>query len=50
MHSSAAEQEAPSGFLPHELPWQEFGVWHCASIVQALKHLVPLQTYGLQGC
>jgi hypothetical protein len=44
MHSSANEQAAPSGFLPHELPTQEFGAWHCTSIVQAPKHLVPLQT------
>jgi hypothetical protein len=50
MHSSAAEQVAPSGFLPHELPWQEFGDWHWAFIVQAAKHFLPLHTYGLQGC
>jgi hypothetical protein len=50
MHSAAEEQEAPSGLVPQELPWHEFGGWHWELTVQAAKHLVPLQRYGLHGC
>jgi hypothetical protein len=49
-HSLAAEQVAPSGLGPHELIWQTLGPRHCASVEQTLKHLLPLQTYGRQGC
>jgi hypothetical protein len=43
-HSLAAEQVAPSGFGPHEAIWQTLGVRHWASVLQTLKHFVPLQT------
>ena len=49
-HSLAAEQLAPSGFGPQEFIWQTFGVRHCASVEQTVKHFEPLQTYGRQGC
>jgi hypothetical protein len=42
-------QLAPLLDWPHELLAQRFGVRHCESVEQALKHLLPLQTYGLQG-
>jgi hypothetical protein len=47
-HSLPFEHEAPGLFLPHALTMHEFGARHCAFAVHALKHLVPLQTYGLQ--
>jgi hypothetical protein len=49
MHSTPAVHEAPLGFLPHDTLMHELGARHCALVVQALKHLVPLQTYGLHG-
>jgi len=49
-HSAPAEHDAPTFFLPHELPLQTFGERQLPFvIVQALKHAEPLQTYGLQG-
>jgi hypothetical protein len=45
----AAVHVAPLLDLPHELLAQRLGVRHCVSVVQALKHLLPLQTKGLQG-
>lgn len=48
-HSAPDEQAAPLLTLPQEFDWQRLGVRHCASVEQALKHLLPLQTYGLQG-
>jgi hypothetical protein len=49
-HSLAAAQVAPSGLGPQEFAWQTLGLRHWASVVQMLKHLLPLQTYGRQGC
>jgi len=43
-HSAADEQVAPLLALPHRFDWQWLGVRHCPSVVQALKHLLPLQT------
>jgi hypothetical protein len=43
-HSPAAEQEAPSGFLPHWLALHTFGDWQSMSIEHAMKHADPLQT------
>jgi hypothetical protein len=47
-HWVALEQLAPFPDLPQLLLAQRFGDWHCVSTVQALKHLLPLQVYGLQ--
>ena len=35
--------------MPQLLLAQRFGVRHCVSMVQALKHLLPLQVYGLHA-
>jgi hypothetical protein len=40
----AAVQVAPVLDWPHELLAHRFGVRHCESVEQALKHLLPLQT------
>jgi hypothetical protein len=48
VHSSPLEQNAPFGFLPHELPTQTFPEEQFASAVQAPKHWLPLQVYGTQ--
>jgi hypothetical protein len=48
-HSAAPEHAAPMSFKPQEFDLQTFGLRHWASVVQATKHLVALQTYGLQG-
>jgi len=48
-HSLACEHEAPLFFGPHELTLQTFGMRQFVSVVQAPKHDVPLQTYGLHG-
>jgi hypothetical protein len=43
-HSNPTEQEAPGGFVPHELfTLQTFGVMQSSFVVQALKQAVPLQ-------
>ena len=45
-HSAGAAQEAPLVLGPHEFMLLQLlvGVLHCALVVQALKHAVPLQT------
>jgi len=43
MHSPPAEQKAPFGFRPHELPVQTLPGEQFASAAQAPKHLLPLQ-------
>src|SRR3569623_712931 len=52
-HSVSPEQSAPRGLGPHELmlPFmpQLLGGMHCSLVVQAPKHLVALQWYGLHG-
>jgi hypothetical protein len=40
------EQNAPLGFLPHELPLQTFPAEQLASTVQLPKHCAPLQANG----
>jgi hypothetical protein len=45
-HSVPAEQGAPGSFLPHELPLQTLGETQFAEVVQASKHLEPLQAKG----
>jgi len=47
-HSAPSEQNAPFGFLPHELPTQTLPVEQFASAVQLPKHLLPLQANGTQ--
>jgi hypothetical protein len=42
-HSVPAEQKAPFGFRPQELPVQTLPEEQFASIAQLPKHLVPLQ-------
>jgi hypothetical protein len=49
LHWLLAEQVAPLLDGPHELLEHRLGVRHWLSAVQALKHLPPLQTYGLHG-
>jgi hypothetical protein len=49
VHSAFAEQDAPGPFVPHEFVMQVLGVRQSVLTVQALKHDVPLQTYGLHG-
>jgi hypothetical protein len=44
LHWLLAEQLAPLLDGPQELLAQRLGVRHCVSAVQALKHLLPLQT------
>ena len=49
-HSVPDEQEAPTFFLPQELPLQTLGGRQLPFVdVHALKHDEPLQTYGLHG-
>ena len=48
MHSAPAEQKAPFGFRPHELPVQTLPVEQFASTAQLPKHLLPLQANGTQ--
>jgi hypothetical protein len=43
------EQEAPRIFVPHEFPLHTLGATQLPSIAQALKQVLPLQTYGAQG-
>jgi len=43
-HSAAARQEAPMFLRPHEPNSQSLGISHGPSLVQVLKHAVPLQT------
>jgi hypothetical protein len=43
-HSVPAAQLAPSGFGPQEFIRQTLGPRHCMSVLQTLKHLLPLQT------
>ena len=47
-HSAPLEQNAPFGFLPHELPTQTLPAEQFASAVQAPKHWLPLQVNGTQ--
>ncbi len=47
-HWVPLEQLAPGPDLPQLLLAQRLGDWHWVSAVQALKHLVALQVYGLQ--
>jgi hypothetical protein len=47
-HSVLIEQEAPFGLRPHELEAQTFPVEHSALVAQEVKHLDPLQVYGVQ--
>jgi hypothetical protein len=49
LHWSFDEQLAPLPALPHELEVQRLGDTHWLSAEQALKHLLPLQVYGLQA-
>jgi len=49
LHWLAVEHDAPLLEGPHELVWHRFGDTHCASAVQATKHLLPLQVNGAQG-
>jgi hypothetical protein len=49
VHSAFAEQDAPGPFVPHEFVRQVLGARQSVLSVQALKHAVPLQTYGLHG-
>jgi hypothetical protein len=52
LHPLSVEQLVPLFAGPHEFgPFDphRFGDRHCASVMQALKHLVPLQVYGLHG-
>lgn len=52
LHWSADEQVVPLLALPHEFgpTWPHtLGGRHWLSAVQALKHLLPLQVYGLHG-
>jgi len=46
MHSAPAEQKAPFGFRPQELPVQTLPGEQFASIAQLPKHLLPLHAYG----
>jgi hypothetical protein len=48
-HSDFAEQNAPLGFRPHELPVQTFPVEQSLSAVQPVKQRAPLQTKGAQA-
>ena len=48
VHSSPFEQNAPLGFLPHELLRQRLPGEQFASTAQALKHWLPLQANGTQ--
>jgi len=43
MHSPPAEQNAPGGFRPHELPTHTLPGEQFASRAHAPKHLLPLQ-------
>jgi hypothetical protein len=43
MHSAPAEQNAPGGFAPHELPTHTLPGEQFASRAHAPKHLLPLQ-------
>jgi hypothetical protein len=47
-HSSPFEQNAPLGFLPHELPRHKLPAEQFASTAQAPKHWLPLQANGTQ--
>jgi len=49
LHCVLAEQVAPLLDVPHELEAQRLGVRHWVSTVHELKHLLPLQVYGLQA-
>jgi hypothetical protein len=46
MHSPRSEQNAPLGFLPHELLVQTLPAEQFASAVQPPKHCAPLQANG----
>jgi hypothetical protein len=47
-HSVLPEHEAPLGFLPQEFETQTLPVLQLPSTAHAVKHLVPLHTYGTQ--
>jgi hypothetical protein len=48
-HSAPPPQKAPTGFKPQELALQTLPGEQFASVVQAPKHLLPLQAKGGQG-
>jgi hypothetical protein len=49
-HSADAPQIWPSRFLPHEPLVHTFPAAQSPSTVQAARHAVPLQVYGVQVC
>ena len=49
LHWLPIEHEAPLFDWPQELVWHRFGATHCASALQATKHLLPLHANGAHG-
>jgi hypothetical protein len=47
-HSLPAEQKAPSGFFPQEVPVQTLPVEQAVLSAQTMKQRGPLQTKGAQ--